>query len=569
MKSLWAKLRGHKLSPGSLQLILNLALAIYFGTTWFLLLFGSKTLAFSHVAWIYRIGGDLFQHQLGWEWFRQSPWRFPLGRIEAYGYPFGTYLTYTDSIPLLGIPFKLLSPWLGNNFQYLGFWNLLSLIGQMLVGMFIIQEFSPSIFQRILGASLLVLSPPLLFRTFGHDALTAQWIILAAIWLVILEYRRHTLWRGAWLVLFALALLVHLYFVAMLLPFWIIHLFFRTHRNGEKRFAWLAEVLATLGLFLLTCTSLGLFSLKMDTLQGNGLNYYTWNLNGFFNPLNFSTFLKELAAGTNGQYEGYSYLGLGNLFLLPIGLVFTLQKDYSRRHASFLVPLGIAAGVLALFALSNQAYVNTQMIWNISLPGFAQRLFSLFQSTGRFIWPVFYLLVLFGLISILRNMRAPTLILLVALGLQLIDVQPLYFMKKNSVLDQYQTSLQADFWKAAAGTNRHIILLPVYSEAGNIYEPIAIYARQNNLTLNYGYFSRGPYGAMMQYGQAAWDNLKAGKADPETLYIFWEAEGQKAAGEYLARSMLICQVDGLRVVFSAENKVRGANVDLAGICTSP
>ncbi|PKO12840.1 MAG: hypothetical protein CVU39_22140 [Chloroflexi bacterium HGW-Chloroflexi-10] len=119
-------------------------LSILFGLGWFVLLYGYHSLNPSEVNWIYAFGEDLFKGHIGWEWFRQEPWGFPLGRIEANGYPYGTYLFYMDSVPLLAIPLKVLSPWLGEPFQFQGIWGLLCVIGQMLAGMLILREFTHS-----------------------------------------------------------------------------------------------------------------------------------------------------------------------------------------------------------------------------------------------------------------------------------------------------------------------------------------------------------------------------------------------------------------------------------------
>ena len=568
MKSFLSKFLQYKLSPNFLRFLLNLSISILFGSTWFLLLYGHFPLHFSHVDWIYRLGGDIFQHQLGWEWFRQEPWSFPLGRIEAYGYPFGTYVTYMDSIPLLAIPFKLLSPLLKQNFQYLGLWELASVIGQMLMGILILQEYTQSYPQKILGASLLVLSPPMIFRAFSHDSLTAQWILLAGFLFIILEYR-HKLWRGAWLALFAVAMLVHLYFVAMLLPLWIISLYFRYCRE-KKGWALIVDILIVISLLLIVGYSIGLFSLHINNLQEDDFGFYSWNLNGFLNPIqNSSTFFKELALGTGGQYEGFSYLGLGNLFILPIALIMFFYKDYSHRKLYFLLPFVFIAILFIFIALSNKAFLNAAPIWNIPLPKFTANLFSIFRSSGRFIWPVFYFLVLFGLISLVRNIRYPILVLILALLLQLIDIQPFYVSKRINGFNQYQPNLQSEFWQNAAKTNQHIILIPATWPLSTIYEPIALYARQNKLTLNWGYFSRAQYDAIAKYAEGVWEDLKVGRADKETIYIFWDSDGERLAQEYLSDHMLICQIDGFSVVFSVDNKLTQINLDLSRYCVLP
>ena len=336
-----------KLSPGFSRFLAALAVSVLFGLAWFLLLHGRYPLYFSHVDWIYSFGSDTLQHHLGWEWFRQDPWRFPLGSIQSYGYPSGTFLSYLDSIPLFAIPFKLLSPLLGARFQYLGLWELTSVIMQFLAGMLILGEFTRSYPLRILGASLLVLSPPMILRTFHHNSLTAQWILLAGIWFILLEYRQR-LWRWAWPALFAVAMLVHLYFAAMLLPLWGVGLYFRYSR-GRLNWRLGVDILVVTGVLLLTGYSIGLFSLNTGDLVKFGFGLYSWNLNGLVNPLQYSSILSEMAVVSDRQHEGFSYLGLGNLLILPTAVFLFLQNDWSRRKLYFFLPL--AACCLALLPL--------------------------------------------------------------------------------------------------------------------------------------------------------------------------------------------------------------------------
>ncbi|RPI04524.1 MAG: hypothetical protein EHM63_09950, partial [Actinobacteria bacterium] len=49
------------------------------------------------------IAGDWGTHMLGWLQYRNSPpWDLPLGQVPPLGYPLGTSMIYTDSIPLIG-----------------------------------------------------------------------------------------------------------------------------------------------------------------------------------------------------------------------------------------------------------------------------------------------------------------------------------------------------------------------------------------------------------------------------------------------------------------------------------
>jgi hypothetical protein len=536
------------------------------GLILFLLLFNRYSLYFSNVNWIYKTGGDVFQHQIGWEWFRQEPWRFPLGRIEPYGYPFGTYVSYMDSIPFMAFLFKLISPLFTQQIQYFGIWSLLSIIGQLLVGMLILGEFTSSIYNKIIGGSLLVFSQIFLIRFWGHDSLTAQWILLAAIWFIIREYR-HKLWRGAWIILFSLATLIQLYFVAMLLPLWAISLFFRYSRE-KNIWKLLLDLIAVFGILLVVGYSIGLFSLRIIDVGKTTFGYYSWNLNGFINPTYSFIINHQLPTGTEGQYEGYSYLGLGNLLILPFAFILFLKKDLSKRKLFFILPFVFVSILLMLFALTNKAFINAHPLWNFKLPISIYNIFSPLHASGRFIWPVFYFTVLFGIISLVRNTRYATLFLSLALLIQIIDLRLIYSSKRFIGFDEFQSSLQSEFWQAAAKTNQHVFLM-WEENAISIYEPLALYARQNNLTLNWGWFSRGNYEDIGNYAIQTWENLKAHLTDDQTMYIFWGSEWEGYAKENLSDFMVICQVDNFMVAVSESNKLIQSPVNLAPYCSFP
>jgi hypothetical protein len=551
-----------KCSPKALDTLLIIVFSILFGLAGFLLLYGHFTLHFKHVNWIYSTGRDLLQHQLGWEFFRNEPWRFPLGTIQAYGYPIGTSVTYLDSIPLFAFFFKLLSHWLPKNFQYFGLWELTSVIGQMLLGMLILKEFTRSWPARILGACLLVLSPTMIYRAFFHNSLSAQWIILAAIWFVILEYR-HKLWHWAWLFLFALAMLIHLYFVPMIMPLWIISLYF--HYSGQKkRWPILIDILAVVAVIFVIGYCTGIFAVSAGEIVLSVYGNFSWNLNGFFNPDGFSKILKGLPLASDGQEEGFSYLGLGNLILIPLALLLFLVKDRARKNLKVLLPFGIVSLGYLLFAASNTAFFNTTPIWNIPLSTGISNILDLFRASARFIWPVFYFLVLFGLIAVARNIRHPELLLLPILLIQFFDIQPLYSSKRVKGYAEYTSKMQDSFWSEAAKTNKSIVIIPT-----EYYEQVVLYADKNHMTVNSGYFARADYNAMEANAQQVWNDLLAGKSDSHTLYLLSQPKYADSAAANLSKSMYLCNFNDYTVLFSKENEVTKTVGDLESRCTIP
>jgi hypothetical protein len=210
--------------------------------------------------------------------------------------------------------------------------------------------------------------------------------------------------------------------------------------------------------------------------------------------------------------------------------------------------------------------LNALPLWDFQFPKYVQILFSLFRATGRFVWPVFYFLVLFGLISAVRHTRYATIIITLALLLQFIDIQPLVESKHYQDFPEYKTPLRSEFWQVAAKNNQHIFLIPA-AKAHAIYEPFALLARQNHLTLNWGYFSRANLGAIKALGEQVWQELKAGQPDKDTLYVFWGSDSEKLAQGELAGKMLLCKLDGYTVALAEDNHLVQTDFDLERYCT--
>ena len=133
-----------------------------------------------NVEWVMR--GDYHVHFFGWHLYRTGPWTLPLGATPNLLWPVGSSVGLTDSIPLAAVFLKLLNPLLPPMFQYLGVWLVLCFALQGVFGALMMQLATPRPLLQWLGAMLFILSPPLIIR-FGHPALVAQWVLLAALWL--------------------------------------------------------------------------------------------------------------------------------------------------------------------------------------------------------------------------------------------------------------------------------------------------------------------------------------------------------------------------------------------------
>jgi hypothetical protein len=112
-----------------------------FGLVGFILVFGPSILNRRALSWIMQ--GDGAQHVLGWLFFRREPRSWPVGAVPSFPHPVAITVGYTDSIPWLAIPAKVLSPFLPVDFQYVGPWLGLCFFLQGWLGVRIVQELSP------------------------------------------------------------------------------------------------------------------------------------------------------------------------------------------------------------------------------------------------------------------------------------------------------------------------------------------------------------------------------------------------------------------------------------------
>ena len=122
-----------------------------------LYLLGFDNLNFLNKNWLYL--GDLYQYQIGWEFFRNDSWKFPLGFNPNYGLELGNSIVFTDSIPLLAFIFKLFKNFLPENFQYFSLWIVLSIYLQLLFSYLIIFNLTKNFYFSIISMFFFILAP--------------------------------------------------------------------------------------------------------------------------------------------------------------------------------------------------------------------------------------------------------------------------------------------------------------------------------------------------------------------------------------------------------------------------
>ena len=418
------------------------------------LFYGIKVLNPSYTAWMFAASGDLPQHYVGWEAFRVGAWNFPLGLTDVVSYPMDVSVIYTDSIPILAIFFKLISFMLPKTFQYIGFYGLICFILQAVLSAKIIKKYTKSKLNIVLGSVLFMIIPSMIFRMFYHTALASQWLILLALETLFLydEFNEDNKIYYIWAIIPFLVVTVHFYYIVMcgiiLIGYILLDIL-----NTKKIKKSLILLLIYLGVALFTMWLFGGFTnLTYNDIFGFGL--FSYNLNGLINPQGWSFILNDLPMIPE-QYEGFSYLGLGVILLVLISIVllviwFIKDKGILKKHINLMISLFLVSLLSVFVAMSPRAYVGEYLLYDLKLPSFINEFWGIFRSTGRFIWPVIHILMLFGVIIVVKrlNWKVSFIILSLCILVQIIDIGGILVEKNEIYSLNYLINEEYDLYKS-------------------------------------------------------------------------------------------------------------------------
>lgn len=380
-------------------------LAVVIGTMSFLIIYGTTPLHVSNDNWIMAAidEDDIVQHYAGWTMYRTGKTTFPIGMISDMARGTGTTLTYTDSIPIVAIVLKLVFKAINytSDFQYFGLFTLLCFILQAYAAGLLTKRKIDNLVFIAFAQVLFCFAPPLLDRTLRHTALGAQFLVLFAM-LTYFKARdeKYKKFPYGYLILAVLSVGIHPYFLPMVMIF-----SFLTMVEGwietKKSSVWLSQ-------FLSSAVSAGVFGILIGAfassgdVEREGFGNYSMNLLAPINPAGgcnytWSKIIPSMGL-TNGNYEGFNYLGLGVIiafFAIVIKKATVKEVGVGKNKGYFFIML-----FMTLFAISNVITFGNKELFTIPLPTFITDLCGIFRSSGRMFYPVFYSIYLWTLYQI-------------------------------------------------------------------------------------------------------------------------------------------------------------------------
>jgi hypothetical protein len=228
---------------------------------------------------------------------------------------------------------------------------------------------------------------------------------------------------------------------------------------------------------------------------------------------------------TKYDYEGLSFLGIGILALLALSLASgafgRLRAAATRRWWPLLVVL---VGMM-LFAVSANVHFAEFQVIKLTLPQLLEDIASTFRSTGRFVWPLLYVITIGAVVMIGRRLRFwfALPLTLAALGAQVADSAPAllqFATRLPPVSDTWDTPLVSPFWQRAAeaGITR-VRVIPVVSNPGADWKALGYYAVTHHMGIDSVYLGRVDAKALAALRAREAEAVKTGSFDPGTLYI--------------------------------------------------
>jgi hypothetical protein len=474
---------------------------------------------------------------------------------------FSNSIVFTDSIPLLAIPFKAISSFLPYPFQYFGLWALLCFVLQAWFSWQLINLFTKDLWICSICTGLFVFSVPMLSLFPENPALGSLFLILAALYLSLKNATQYPSWSWFWLLLSAS--LIHFYIFVLVGAIWVASLLDGFLIGKFISFTQaLRAAIFCIPSVLLAAYLAGYFTISSIGAFGYGM--FKINLLGLFNPAGWSTFVKTIYTKPHWWSEEPIYLGLGGLLLMLAALI-KGGKSVAPIRRALSKHLFLAATVvtLAIFSISNNIGIGPYE-FTFPISEKIAAIASILRNSGRMFIPAFYALLLLICYLVIKQFSRKNALLILAssLALQMIDLSVGWLdirqrMTSNGPFPYSKLPLENPFWESAAKQHKNIIVIPsrfnlqpdfMSRFLSNEWRVFGRFASMNKMGTNAVYLARYDEPKSLELNREYLDKLNGGNLAAENLYILAPEEMNTAACTSLkSPSDLFAKIDAYYV----------------------
>ncbi len=456
----------------------------------FFAMFGTDILLFNNTYYT-STAGDFSVSYMGSVLYRLDEWRWPLFTHQNLAYPYGISVHGTDGGPLLSLIFKVLYKFFGLSpeAQFVGIWTLISYILQAYVSVLIFRHAFKNKWLVVIGSLFFVSSPIMLNRVFVHINLMPHFVLLFA----ILMWMNNRLGKKEWFymaLLFSLGFLTCPYFLPMQAVFFMLLIYNKWYVEKQIQFKTVLKgciFLALVSLFWFYMLGMLATGQKLDS---GGWRDFAMDLSAPICPRWGSPrFFKCPSPLGELDWDGDNYIGLG-VFILFCGLFFHVKDLFRRENlrAHWLLALSLLG--LVLFAVSPQIRFMKIALIDYDPGKYITWLGDTFRYSGRFFWPIWYLLVYFLVKTAGKVLNQKAFYILpVLLVIQIWDLSPLYLAKVTFFRENNKPEgvvfLQSPLWDELAHKYPNVFVFD-YKD----YEMAWRWAIKYHKNVNYGFLNR-------------------------------------------------------------------------------
>jgi hypothetical protein len=491
--------------------------------------YGIETLNPKNINWLMSVYHDWGQHYLGWAYFREESWTFPIGNVQNYNYPAGTNIGLTDSIPIFAIFLKFFNFLLPQDFQYFGIWLFLCFFFNGIFSFKILKlYYKESKVILFLSATFFIVNPVLIYRGM-HPALCGQWLILASLYNYLKGSTSFNVEKinKEQIVVLLLSAGINPYLFLMVVGFNIIIPFkhFYYDKTIALKRALIFPIVSIIAVLLMWFI-IGMITFNNDkgleVVDSYGL--YSFNLNNLYNPSGYSKFLPQLDWTNHHQYEGFAYLGIGMIILIITTLVFVITNRKFKLIKNNFIPLILLVIISLVFAITNKISLDSKVIFEYPTLEIIKKIGNIFRASGRFIWIFYYSLYLATLVIFIKtkiSTNFKTIVLSLLLAIQIYDTSHLITFR-DLPKGKYELSKFDKEWLDIAPKFKKIITYPPFQYdllSTMDYQDLCYIALKSKIPITCGYVARESGSDNFNFANELNKDLAEGLINKDYLYI--------------------------------------------------
>ena len=514
--------------------------------------------------------GDSETYWLNWLFYQQSTiFQIPIFKNYSYGMELSSTIALNDSLPIMALIFKTIQGILPPNAQYFGIWILGCFFLQSFFAMKLLRNFSDDILLIILFSIFFLIAPIFLWRLWGHYSLMAHWLILASLNIYFNKDFNYI----KWLTIFFFSYLISAYIAVMMFIIFLTDLVKRKIIK-EIDYKKIGTILSIFFISSLACLYIVGYIEPGTKLSTSGFGTYKANLLTFFDSNDlWSTILADISS-IEGEHEGFAFLGSGPILLSLIAIssiAFTKSK-LKQLLTIELRCIAIVSVLLFIFALSNNIHIADIHIINLDLPKFIEKAFGIIRASGRMVWIPFYIiyLLIFIIMNSFDNKSLYKILLIFSILVAVVDTNKVsnLFRLKTGDIDinykevysgpqhhnqynywnlQWNSPMQSKEWKEFPKAYKKISYIYPKNRPDN-YFILALYAAKNNMSVNFGSFSRVKKEKVIEVIKDLEIVINNNNYDSDTLYYFNDNIAWNLALKNKREGDLVKIIDGLRIL---------------------